>query len=630
MEIERNARGMPTMCHIAMLAPTLLFLPFIAGAALGQAKGSEPRLVVVLYPESSDGSPGNALVDRGIRSTFGSGSLERVEIHNEYLDVSRSPDSAYQADQARFLSRKYSGRKIDLVIAGLASGLDYASKYRDEAFPNAPIVFCAVDQKEVETRQLAPDVVGVPIKMDLAASLGLALGSLPNTQRVFVVVGKSKFDNDWEAESRERFHAFADKVELVYLAGLPMAQLLEQVGKLPENSLIYYLHVFEDGDGNVHMPADVVERLAAAANAPMFSHVDSYIGRGIVGGRVFSFEAEGRHAAQLGLRILAGEKPERIGIQPASENAYVFDGRQLDRWGISETSLPEGSAVRYKERNLWDRFKWQIATVIAVGVIQGLLITGLILQRYRRERAEKNLRDSQKELQELTGRLLGAQEAERRRIARELHDDFGQTLALLSVELDLLNQRQPSASAQLTPRIEAMSEKVKQLSSSIHDLSHQLHPMKLEQLGLVAAVRGLCKELAQCHRLNIQFVHDNVPKVFPKAIALCLYRVAQEGLQNVIKHSRARHAAVELCGFDDAICLRIKDDGLGFDQSLLANREGLGLASMRERMRLVGGEVAIENLGGGGMQINARIPLRISNPPQREFQGGLTEALSAQ
>jgi signal transduction histidine kinase len=471
-------------------------------------------------------------------------------------------------------------------------------------------VFCAVDQKEVEARQLPADVIGAPIDMDLAASLDLALRTLPNTRRVLVIVGTSKFDAYWEAEARKAVLVFADTVEIEYLAGLPMASLLQQVAGLPDRSLIYYLHVFEDGDGNIHMPADVLGRIAEKANAPIFSHVDSYIGRGIVGGRVFSFETAGSQAAQRGRRILAGESPEQIGIHPASENAYMFDGRQLTRWGVSETSLPGTSMVRFKELSLWDRFRWQIIGAIAICVLQGLLITGLIAQRFRRERAERRLRDSQGQLQELTGKLLGAQESERRRIARELHDDFGQTLALLSVELDLLRQKSPQTSAQVGPRIDTMSERVKQLSSSIHDLSHQLHPMKLEQLGLVAAMRGLCKELSQSHSLNIEFVHNELPQSRPDEIALCLYRIAQEGLQNVIRHSQARRAAVELRVLDDSICLRIRDDGVGFDPSSAAEREGLGLASMRERVRLVGGHITIEAqpLRGTRIDVCARLP----------------------
>ena len=157
----------------------------------------------MLYPEANDGSPGSVLADRGIRAVFRGAYQGAVEIHNEYLDVSRFPDSSFQDDLAKFLRRKYAGRKTDLVIAGLGSGLDYALKYRDEIFPGVPIVFCAIDRKQIATRQLPADVIGVPSHWDLAGSLEVGLKCVPGTRHVYVVVGKSKFDKYWEAEARE-------------------------------------------------------------------------------------------------------------------------------------------------------------------------------------------------------------------------------------------------------------------------------------------------------------------------------------------------------------------------------------------------------------------------------------------
>jgi signal transduction histidine kinase len=223
--------------------------------------------------------------------------------------------------------------------------------------------------------------------------------------------------------------------------------------------------------------------------------------------------------------------------------------------------------------------------------------------------AESELHKSQATLRELAGKLLTAEQTERRRIARELHDDLGQGLALLSVELDLLRQKSPVESSEFKARVAALSDRIKQLSTSIHELSHQLHPMKLEQLGLVATLRALCKEFGQTHGLEIQFLHDAIPSSLLQDIAICLYRVAQEGLQNIVKHSQARHVGVELRLPDGAICLEIHDDGIGFDPDSVATQEGLGLASMRERMRLVNGEVHVEPRAGAGTRIIAVVPL---------------------
>jgi signal transduction histidine kinase len=568
----------------------------------------------VLYPDANDGRPGSVLVDRGIRSVFATGSSESIEVRSEYLDVSRFQRPDYQQHLAEFLRRKYEGQKIDLVIAGLAPGLDFALKHREEAFPGVPIVFCAIDQSEAQSRELPPDVIGVPIRFDLAATLDLALRLQPNTRRVYVVAGKAKFDAHWEAEARQTFRAYERRLEFVYLTGLPMDDLLREVSHLPEGSIIYYLHVFEDGTGRAYIPADVLEALAARANAPVYGHVDTYVGRGLVGGRVFSFETAGKSAAGLGLRILAGERPESIGVQGPSPNTDMVDWRQLQRWRISEERLPPGSDVRYKQPGFWDLYRWHIIGVLSLCLIQALLIAGLLVQR-------ANLRASQRELRVLTGRLLQAQETERRRIARELHDDLNQNLALLSVELDVLGQRPPESAAKLGDRMRELSARVKQLSSAVHGLSHQLHPSKLEQLGLLAATRGLCRELAEGHRLSIDFTHSEVPDAIPEDAALCLYRIVQEALGNVIKHSGARHAAVGLTGGADALGLRIVDDGAGFDPGSVRGNGGLGLVGMRERLRLVGGTMSIDSRPAGGTRIEVRVPLHPAGQAENALNG---------
>src|SRR5262249_22759605 len=157
-----------------------------------------------------------------------------------------------------------------------------ALKHREEIFPGVPVVFAAVEQREVKARKLGPGVVGVPIHFNLTATLDLALRLHPNTRRVVVVAGATRMDAYWEAQARQAFRDYEDKLEFVYLTGLPMNDLLREVAGLPEGSIVYYLHVFQDGTGNIFVPAEVVGPLSAAANAPVYGHVDSYLGRGIV------------------------------------------------------------------------------------------------------------------------------------------------------------------------------------------------------------------------------------------------------------------------------------------------------------------------------------------------------------
>ncbi len=213
---------------------------------------------------------------------------------------------------------------------------------------------------------------------------------------------------------------------------------------------------------------------------------------------------------------------------------------------------------------------------------------------------------------ELSGKLIHAQEEERRRIARELHDDLNQRLALLSVEMELLGRAPNSPNGmkdEFDRRLEHASEQVRALSSEVHKLSYGLHPAKLEQLGLVAAVRSFCREMTQQHGLKIEFSHDHVPRDISTDVALGLYRVMQESLRNAVRHSEARDAKVHLQARDGTLRMTISDQGNGFDVEKARRNSGLGLVSMEERVRLMRGIFKIHSQSGAGTEIVVEAPI---------------------
>jgi PAS domain S-box-containing protein len=216
---------------------------------------------------------------------------------------------------------------------------------------------------------------------------------------------------------------------------------------------------------------------------------------------------------------------------------------------------------------------------------------------------------AQEALQELSARLIEAQEEERSRIARELHDDTSQRLALLAIELEQLGQHPPKSTAQLRERAQALCGRTQDIASEIHNLSRQLHPSILDELGLVTAVRSYCGEISRQHGIEIIFNHDDVSSSISKSVSLCLYRIVQEAVQNVIKHSRAQKAQIELAERSGVLHLRVSDSGVGFDINSLQGKGGLGLVSMRERLRLVGGKLSIRSHPSQGTQIEVQVPL---------------------
>lgn len=222
-------------------------------------------------------------------------------------------------------------------------------------------------------------------------------------------------------------------------------------------------------------------------------------------------------------------------------------------------------------------------------------------------------RQAEEELRNLGGRLIKAQEDERSRIARDLHDDLNQRLAILGIELDQLRQRLPSEQTDLSARVDRLWTRAQEISSEIHRLSYQLHPSKLDHLGLAAALKSLCQEFSEHQELEIEFHQNGFPAVLPQDITLCVFRVAQESLRNVIKHSAARNARVALRKTSQAVHLHVSDTGCGFDYDSPKSTKGLGFISMRERLRLVGGEISIRSEAARGTQIDAMIPLVAGN-----------------
>ncbi len=215
---------------------------------------------------------------------------------------------------------------------------------------------------------------------------------------------------------------------------------------------------------------------------------------------------------------------------------------------------------------------------------------------------------AEEEAHELSAKLMNAQEKERARLARELHDDLSQSLALLSIQLQSL-ARDGNDAVSLRDEVSDLTKQIQRLSSDVHRISHELHPAKLNQLGLVAAMRGFCREIGDAHGINIQFESRNVPRDLPGDVALCLYRIAQESLQNVCKHSGAGIVNVNLERSDGGICLVVSDNGCGFDPSAEKTNESLGLISMEERIRAVSGTVTIDSVIGSGTKIEASVPL---------------------
>ena len=335
------------------------------------------------------------------------------------------------------------------------------------------------------------------------------------------------------------------------------------------------------------------------------------MGHGILGGSLKSQEKQTAAVAELALRVLRGEAADSVAIVWANLQVNQVDDRQMRRFGIDHARLPAGTVVLFPEDSVWVRYRLYVLVALALVLAQTALITGLLVQRARRRQAEAQVHGSQAKLQssydrirKLGSRLLKAQDSERARIARELHDDVSQQLALLSIDLELLRAGLTAESGVLASQA---WDRTQTIARSVHDLAYRLYPAKLRLIGLVPALQALQREMERSV-IVMNLVHNNVPNPLPPEVTLCVFRVVQEALQNALKYSGAGVVSLWLEGKPGGLSVVIADDGAGFDVDE-AFGSGLGLVSMRERIEALNGTLDIHSKRGAGTRLEFLVPL---------------------
>jgi PAS domain S-box-containing protein len=821
---------------LAATALTCIVSLCLAAGALGQPASPTHKRVLVFHFARPDAGAFVG-VESSLRDALADEFGDGLELTSEYLDLIRFADPAFQSAMREYLKMRYAHERFDEIIAASPSVLQFLDT-DPSLFPGVPVVFLS-----------RPGVVGaanstgVVSAVDFKGSLAEALRLRPDTRDVFVVSGTSEFDHLYEALFRSDVATLEGPHRLTYLSGLPMRQLDARVRELPPHSLVYYVSVSTDGTGNRFLPIEALERLSAAANAPVFSWHEAMLGHGIVGGLLHSSIKDSEATAAVAARVLNGESASDIPVAQLDAHVYKFDWRQLARWHIPDNALPAGSDVRFRQYTFWETYRLYLLGGAILFAAQLALIVGLVVQRGSRRRAEARSRnneelyrsvvDTQTELicrflpdstltfvndaycrfsdrsrehllgkkfaemipattrqtvldrianirqgfqshehevtlpdgtigwhrwtnhaivdergavvelqgvghditdykraeaaarlaeerntailraipdlmfvllrdgtyvdyhardesvllvppsvfigrtvrdimppalaetfmeaieralagdemivveyqltkgesdhfearivqagadrvlaivrdvtdskraaqrnNELAGRLIASQEDERRRIARELHDDVSQSMALLMIGIDQLAARCPGE----RHAFRELTESAREISLDLHNLSHELHPSKLHALGLLSALKSLCRDMSQQTRLAVVFTHETVPNDVDADVSLCMYRITQEALHNVARHSHAQQAEVHLATDGHDLTLRIADSGVGFD--LQNGHTGLGLVSIRERAALLRGEVVVHTSPGGGTRIGVRVPVRRAN-----------------
>jgi PAS domain S-box-containing protein len=710
----------PLCAHVwVTILGILLCLVSSAAAAEQNAKN-----VLVLYSFTDDSIFGSVgLLASSLRARVPG----PVDLYVEHLETLRFEDIDYEKSVVETLRHQYTARKLDLLIVAAYPALQFALRYRDELFPDVPIVFFAIEARRLAGQRMWPGVTGATDTVDFRATFDVALHLHPNTNTIAIITSNSAFDKYWLRVIHAELQHDHAEVKEVDLVGLPADQLFEKIAGLPPRSVALFgldpKESIQPAVGTWEILRRIGQRLPTYCAVP-----PNCLDHGGIGGVFYDVQEQTSLAAQLASRVLSGERPEDIPIVKGSPDRFYGNWRELRRWHIPESALPPGSVVFYREPTFWERDRRYILAAIVLIVAQALLIIGLLWQRSRKRKAEAVLRESerrfrvmadttpslvwmcdshgkvtylnerrtsftgaapnaeynetwvayvhtddlenvlstfaealntrqpfsmeyrlrrkdgvyrwmfdvasprvngdgsfagfiasavdttdqklaQQALEKISGQLIEAQEKERTRIARELHDDICQRLALLSVELEQAHRSQSGSSAVATKSLQEIQRHCAEIATDVQSMSHQLHSSKLDLLGIKAALRGFCKEFSSQHEVNIEFTERNVPRQVSKEISLCLFRVAQEALHNAVKYSGVRQFAVELSGTGNDVQLVVNDCGAGFDIEKARTNRGLGLLSMQERIYLVHGKLAVNSKPGRGTTITATVPL---------------------
>ena len=280
------------------------------------------------------------------------------------------------------------------------------------------------------------------------------------------------------------------------------------------------------------------------------------------------------------------------------DREFVFSTIQDLETGKNEFQI-ECRVIVSDGRMRWVEMRGKVELVDGARMVRGAIVD--ITERKLAEEA----------VHRLSHRLINAQEKERARLARELHDDFSQSLAMLSIHLTLLRDEFPE-NVYLREQVEHLISEIERGAASVRRISHELHPARLRQLGLEPAMRGFCRELVAAHSLKLDFRSEDLPRKLPDEVALCIYRVTQESLQNVVKHSGATEVRVKIELKAGDLRLSIFDNGCGFDMKAAAAKDSLGLISIDERVRGVNGTVRVNSSIGAGTKIEVNIPINYS------------------
>ena len=595
-------------------------------ATLGQSKAADPtaKRILMLHSFGPRFKPWSDY-EQAIRSEISRRWQKRVEFLDQSLvnaEDGENPEPAF----VDYLRALYARRPIDLIVAMGAPAADFIQRHRQQLFPTTPMVFTAVEQRRVQSEKLTENDTVVAVAHDFPAAFDNILRVLPLTQTIAVVNGASPNEKFWLKEMRRELAPLTRRIELRWYDELSFEDILLEAARLPPHSAIFWHLMNVDAAGVSHEANDALNKLSSSANAPVFSYDGSFFGEAIVGGPMHSVQQLSQSTADVAVRILNGEKPGDIKTPPSPFAAPIFDWRQLQRWGISDSNLPAGSTLYFRELTGWERYSWQIALTAAVILAQAAFISALLHANRRRQFAEMQSRERLTELARVVrfstaGELTAS-------IAHEINQPLGAILANAETAEAILQSSNPDI-AELNDIVKDILQDDRRASEVIRRMRSLLAkaPFELKRLDLndlVGDTVGLLSALAVARKCELFTVTaaEALPilgdRIQLQQVILNLIVNGIDAMQDTTRENRI--ISIRTSRLEDFAELSVSDLGPGIPEEKVkeifepfftskAGGMGMGLSIARTIIEAHHGLILARNRDHGGASFRIKLPL---------------------
>jgi signal transduction histidine kinase len=554
-----------------------------------------------------------------------------LELYESWLVSARFGSSDEDAPFASYLSALFADHPLDLIITIGAPAAGFVQRYRQPLFPTTPVLLADVDARRISAARLTENDTAVAFDFDFPAVVENILRVLPSTETLYVVIGNSPIEKYWIQEIGETLRPFAKRLNVVWLTEVPFDEVLRRVATLPPRSAILFALM---SPNEVGVPKDEDSALAAlhaVANAPMFNYLDTYFGKGVVGGPMISGDEFVQQAAGAAVRILHGERPTAVKDAPIRFAAPQYDWRELKRWHIRESDLPPGSAIRFRDLDVWEHYRWQIVGAAVFMVLQMVLIVSLLYERRRRKEAEIEAHQRLSELARMN-RLSAVGELSAS-IAHELLQPLTGILANTETAQLVAASGKPDVS-ELREILTDIKRDQGRASEVIKRLRRLLAkaPIESQEIDLNELVREVLGLLSGQANARQATLHMNLAPHAPhvsgdpiqlQQVILNLVMNGLEAMSSAKSPDRRITGRTEILD-EDTAQVSIEDTGPGiaaenveriFEPFFTTKNTGMGMGLSIARNIIIshGGRMWAQNLSGGGAALRFTVPLAKQN-----------------